>query len=75
MVYVLYFLAGVSMLLAVGGLSAYMATKRVGLLLSSLVSIACALTAIATRSFWPLLLGFAINWGLKLAGLDPSSRR
>jgi hypothetical protein len=75
MKYVIYTLAGISMLLSVGGLSAYTNTKQIGLLLSSVVSIACALAAIYFVSFWPLVLGFALNWGLKLAGLDSSAHR
>lgn len=75
MSYVIYVLAGLSMLLAVGGLSAYSTTKHIGLLLSSLISIGCALAAIVLVSFWPLVIGFAANWGLKLLGLDPGSQR
>lgn len=75
MKYLIYALAGISMFLAVGGLSAYANSKQIGLLLSSVVSIAGALAAIYLISFWPLVLAFALNWVLRLAGLDPSSRR
>jgi len=75
MKYLIYLLAGVSIVLSIGGLSAYKETKHIGLLLSSMVSICCALLAIALVSWWPLVLGFAANWVLRLIGLDPSSRR
>jgi hypothetical protein len=69
---VIYVLAGLSILLAVGGLSAYSQTKQVSLLLSSLVSIAFSLLAIMLVHWWPLVVGFAANWALKLFG--PKSR-
>ena len=75
MTYLLYGIASLSVLLAIGGLSAYAHTKRIGLLLSSIVSIAAAVAAVALVSWWPLVIGFAANWGLRLAGLDPGSRR
>jgi hypothetical protein len=75
MQYLVYGLAIVSIVLAVGGLSAYAQSKHRGLLLSSLISIACALAAIVMISWWPLVIGFAANWGLRLLGLDPGARK
>jgi len=72
---VIYILAGISILLALGGLASYSASKHVGLLLSSIISIAFAITAIALPHWWPLLASFAANWGLRLLGLDPSWRK
>jgi hypothetical protein len=53
----IYVLAGISILLAIGGLSAYSQTKQVNLLLSSLVSIAFSLLAIVLVHWWPLVVG------------------
>lgn len=73
--YIIYLLSALSILLAIGGLSAYSHSKHIGLLLSSIVSITCAIIAIVNVVWWPLVLGFALNWGLRLLGLDPGYRR
>jgi hypothetical protein len=75
MQYVVYVLAGISILLAIGGLEAYRSTRNPGLLLSSVISILFALLAITLGHWWPLAAGFLANWGLRLLGLDPSWRR
>ena len=75
MAIIIYILAGLSILLAIGGLSAYAQTKHIGLLLSSLVSIGFSVLAIVLVHWWPLIVGFGLNWGLRLLGLDPSARR
>lgn len=68
----IYILAGISILLAIGGLSAYSTTKHPGLLASSIVSIGFSVLAVVLVHWWPLLVGFGINWALRLGGLDPS---
>ena len=73
MAIVIYVVAAISIVLAVGGLSAYAHSKQVGLLLSSLISIAFSVLAIVLVQWWPLLVGFVLNWALKLLGLDPSA--
>lgn len=75
MTIIIYILAGISILLAIGGLSAYAQTKHIGLLLSSVVSISFSVLAIVLLHWWPLVVGFGLNWGLRLLGLDPSARR
>ncbi len=75
MKYIIYALSALSMFLAIGGFSAYSQTKHIGLLLSSIVSAVCALAAIALVSWWPLVLGFAANFGLRFLGLDPGAKR
>lgn len=72
---VIYVLAGLSILLAIGGLATYATTKHIGLLLSSIVSIGFSVLAIVLVHWWPLLVGFALNWVLRLVGLDPGSRK
>jgi hypothetical protein len=72
---VIYVLAALSILLAIGGLSAYSQTKHLGLLLSSIVSIGFSVLAIVLVHWWPLVAGFTANWGLRLLGLDPGARR
>ena len=75
MAIVIYILAAVSILLAIGGLSAYPQTKHLGLLLSSIISIGFSVLAIVLVHWWPLVVGFAANWGLRLLGMDPGARR
>lgn len=70
----IYILAGLSVLLAIGGLAAYMQTKQIGILLSSLVSISCSILAISLIEWWPLVVGFGLNWTFRLLGFDPSRR-
>jgi hypothetical protein len=74
MAILIYILSGLSVLLAIGGLATYRQTKQIGLLLSSLVSISCSILAISLIEWWPLVVGFGLNWILRLLGLDPSRR-
>jgi hypothetical protein len=75
MAIIIYALAGISIVLALGGLSSYAQSRQLGLLLSSLVSIVFSVIAIVLVHWWPLVVGFGANWGLKLLGLDPRGRR
>ena len=75
MAVVIYILAAISILLAIGGLAAYAQTKHIGMLLSSIVSIVFSILAIVLIHWWPLVVGFGLNWGLRLLGFDPGSRR
>jgi hypothetical protein len=72
---VIYILAGISILLAIGGLSAYSDSKHPGLLISSIISIVFSGLAIYLVHWWPLIVGFAANWGLRLLGLDPGYKK
>jgi len=69
---VIYILAGVSIFLAIGGFNAWKLSGHPGLLISSVVSIGFSGAAIFLIEWWPLVAGFAINWGLRFIGLDPS---
>lgn len=73
--FIIYFLSVSSIFLSIGGLIAYTKTWHIGLLLSSVVSITCSVIAIINIMWWPLVLGFALNLGLRLLGLDPGYRR
>ena len=75
MAIIIYILAGISILLAIGGLSAYAQTKHIGLLVSSIVSIAFSALAIVLVHWWPLVVGFGLNWGLRSLGVDSGARR
>ena len=75
MAIIVYVLSSISILLAIGGFYAYATSRHIGLLLSSVVSIGFSIFAITLVHWWPLVVGFAINWGLRLLGLDPGARR
>jgi hypothetical protein len=75
MQYVICALAGIWIFLALGGLQYYRDTKHVGVLLAAIISIVSGLLAMWLVAWWPLLAGFAANWGLRLLGLDPHYRR
>ncbi len=75
MAIIIYILATLSILLAIGGLSEYLKSKHLGLLISSIVSIVFSFLAIYLVHWWPLIVGFGINWGLRLIGLDPNYRK
>lgn len=65
---VIYILASISIVLAIGGLAAWSQTRHIGLLLSSMVSIGFSALAIVLPHWWPLIVGFGINWAIKLLG-------
>ena len=72
---VIYVLAGISIVMAIGGLSAYSQSKHPGLLISSIISLVFSILAIYLVHWWPLVVGFAANWGLRLIGMDPGYKR
>lgn len=61
MEYIIYILGGVSILLAIGGLSAWTQSGNILLLLSSIVSIVFSIAAIIFIEWWPLVAGFLVN--------------
>lgn len=75
MAVVIYILAAASIMLAIGGLVTYAHSKHIGLLLSSIVSIGFSILAIVLVHWWPLVVGFGLNWVLRLLGFDPGWRR
>ncbi len=75
MTVVIFILAGISIVLAIGGLYSYSQTKRLSLLLSSIISIGFSALAIVLVHWWPLIVGFVINLALSRVGIDPGARR
>lgn len=72
---VIYVLGYLSFTLAIGGLYVYTRSKNISLLLSSMVSIVFSLLAINLVQWWPLVVGFAVLWSLRLLGLDPGASK
>lgn len=70
--YVIYALAGISIFLSIGGFG-YVGPKNKWVIIASIISIIFSIMAIYYISFWPLVIGFVLNWGLKRMGLEPSN--
>lgn len=70
--YVVYGLAFISIVLSIGGFY-YQGPMKLWVIVASIISITFSILAIYYVSFVPILIGFSINWGLKLLGLDPGS--
>lgn len=64
MKYIIYAVATISIVLALGGLSQYLDTKRPALLVSSVVSIVFSLAAVIIPHWWPIIVGYTINMAL-----------
>ncbi len=62
----IYVLAGISIILSIGGIAGWKATGSLPILASSMVSIIFSLAAIALPHWWPLIAGLAINWTIKI---------
>ena len=71
MVYVIYFFAGVFILLAAGMFFAYYRTRHFGLFIMGTTYAASGLLALALPHWWPLVTGFVLVWVLRMLGLEP----
>ena len=67
--YLIYPIAGIFILLGVGGL----ATRHPVVIIASAISIALNLYAIFAFIWWPIVAGFAVDWIFKLMFGDPGS--
>jgi hypothetical protein len=68
---VIYLFSGLFVVLAVALLFAYYRTRHGGLLLMCTTYAAAAVLALMHMHWWPLALGYALVWVLRLMGLDP----
>ena len=71
MVYVIYFFAGVFILLAVGMFFAYYRTRHFGLFIMAVTYASSGLLAVGLPHWWPLVTGFVLVWMLRMLGLEP----
>lgn len=62
MEWIIYILAGISILLSFGSLDSPFKIVKVAAWVSTL----CSIAAIIETSFYPLLIGVVISWGLKI---------
>jgi hypothetical protein len=71
---VIYIVAALFILLAVGLLFAYLRERQPGTLLMGVTYGTSAGVALALMKWWPLVVGFVLAWVVKLMGLDPPPR-
>ena len=71
----LYIVAGVFAVLTLGLVLTYSQRRRLGLLWMAAAYGCGAGAAIALNVWWPLALGFAAAWALRLLGFDPDTTR
>ena len=71
---IIYVFSASFILMALALLFTYQRTRHYGLFLMGLAYGASAAIALVLMHWWPLAVGFALVWALKLAGLDPGKR-
>ena len=70
---IIYVFSASFVLMSVAMLLAYRRTGHYGLFMMGLTYGASAGLALVLMHWWPLVLGYALVWVLKLTGLDPDS--
>lgn len=68
---IIYVFSASFILMALALLFTYQRTRHYGVFLMGLVYGAAAALALVQMHWWPLVVGFAVVWVLKLMGLDP----
>jgi hypothetical protein len=71
MIYVIYFFAGVFVLIAAFMLFAYYRSRHFGLFIMATTYAASGLLALSVSHWWPLVTGFVLVWLLRFMGLEP----
>ena len=68
---VIYVLAGLFLLLALGMLLGYYRTRHPGLVLMASCYGTASVLSVMLMHWWPLVAGFVLAWMLRMMGLDP----
>ena len=68
---VIYIIAGLFLLLAVGLLFGYYRTRYPGLVLMASCYGTASVLSVMLMHWWPLVAGFVLAWMLRMMGLDP----
>ena len=71
MTVLLYIVDALFALLALGIFASFTQSKHIGLLLGALCFGSAAALSFYLQSWWPLPVGFAAAWGVRLLGGDP----
>lgn len=69
--FVVYIISGLFILLALALLFTFYRSRHAGTLLMAVTYGVSAALALMLMHWWPLALGFASAWALRLMGLDP----
>ncbi len=72
MTIVLHIVQGLFAAMAAGLFLGFTQSKRLGLLLASLIYVSGASASLTLDAWWPLIVTFAGAWGLRFLGFDPS---
>jgi len=72
MIILLHFVQGLLAFLALGLFLSFTHTRNAGLLLAALIYAGAAVASFGLMAWWPLAVGFASAWGLRLLGVDPA---
>ena len=73
MVYVIYGFAGLYLVLFATMMFVYYRDRHLGMFIMGVTYGASGLTAISIPHWWPLIMGFALVWLLRLMGLEPQA--
>lgn len=68
---VIYVVAGLFLLLALGLLFGYYRTRHPGLVLMASCYGTASVLSVMFMHWWPLVAGFVLAWLLRMMGLDP----
>ena len=71
MVYVIYGFAGLFLVLCATMMFVFYRDRHVGMFIMGATYGASGLIAISIPHWWPLVMGFALVWLLRLMGLEP----
>ena len=72
---IIYIVSGLFIVMTLALLFAYYRTRQPGLVLIGSTYGFAAVIALMFMAWWPLAIGFALAWVLRLMGLDPGPRR
>jgi hypothetical protein len=73
--YVIYAFAALFLVMFAAMMFAFYRERHFGIFIMGVTYGASALVAISIPHWWPLVMGFALAWLLRLMGLEPSVER
>ena len=71
MVYAIYALAVLFLLWGIAGFMGWLGSKRIGILMASVVCVGASLASYQLQALWPLIVGLVVLWLLRRLGFDP----
>ena len=74
MTILLHIAQGLFALMSLGLFFGFTGSKQIGLILAAISFGGAAYASFALGAWWPLLVGFALAWVLRLLGFDPNPK-